>query len=73
LKFPYVVTDAASESLLIIARTKQYRAWTATLSWTDGERTGTKVIDFDGKPFMTSATAHAVEYDDTGEGKWSER
>jgi hypothetical protein len=62
LRFPYQVTRTENESLLIIARTKQYRAWIATLSWTDGDKTGNDVVDFGGTPFRTSSTVNAKSY-----------
>jgi hypothetical protein len=71
LKFPYVVSSSQSESLLIIARTKQYRAWTAALSWTDGEKTGKDIIDFGGKPFKTSAATNTESYSwNYSDGRW---
>jgi hypothetical protein len=62
LKFPYEVTDTESESLLIIGSTKEYAAWTASLLWTDGNKSGVEKIDFKGKPFRTSDSKNATDY-----------
>jgi hypothetical protein len=68
LKFPYQVTDTQSESLLLIGTTEEYAAWTASLSWTDGNKSGVEAIDFDGKPFRTSDFKNAKEYVRVGSG-----
>ena len=62
LKFPYVVTDTESETLLLYAVTTQNVAWTASLSWTDGQRSGTATIDDEGRPFETDSGVNAVHY-----------
>ncbi|GLY99056.1 hypothetical protein Acsp02_63100 [Actinoplanes sp. NBRC 103695] len=69
LVFPYEVSDTDSESLLVIAKTSEYRAWTAVLTWTDGDKSGSEKIDWEGKPFKTSAITNAVGYTET-EGKF---
>ena len=62
LKFPYQVTDTESESLLLIGTTNEYAAWTASLSWTDGNKSGVEKIDYEGEPFRTSDSRNATEY-----------
>jgi hypothetical protein len=69
LQFPYTVTDTDSESLLIIGKTRQYRAWTASISWTDGQSSGTEIIDYQGKPFKTTSHANAQGYIEM-DGAW---
>ncbi len=69
LQFPYVVTDIETETLLLYAETTQNVRWTATLSWTDGERSGTELIDHDGIPFETDAGTNAAHYLRMG-GDW---
>jgi hypothetical protein len=71
MQFPYTVTDTDSESLLIIAKTQQYRAWTAALSWTDGEKSGVEAIDYQGQPFKTTSSANRTGYVDQ-DGQWRE-
>jgi hypothetical protein len=64
LRFPYFVTNKETESLLIMAESKNYVRWTAAMSYTDGERTGELRIDDHGRPFQTGlpgrGSAHYV-------------
>lgn len=56
LQFPYAVSDKETESLLLIAKTGACECrWKALLRWSNGETTGTSVIDYKGKPFHTAS------------------
>jgi hypothetical protein len=57
--FPYTVTNADSENILIVAHTKNYVAWRARLAWTDGQQVGEETIDLHGEPFQTSMPANS--------------
>lgn len=71
LKFPYVVTDTESETLLLYAVTTQNVEWVAALSWTNGERSGVAKIDHDGHPFETDAGTNAIQYTRLG-SEWQQ-
>ncbi|OXM54947.1 hypothetical protein CFP75_02065 [Amycolatopsis alba DSM 44262] len=58
LRFPYTVSDKETESLLLIAKTDACECrWKARLRWSNGETTGSSVLDYKGKPFHTSGSA----------------
>ncbi|MEU5259322.1 hypothetical protein [Amycolatopsis sp. NPDC021455] len=69
LKFPYKVTDKETEPLLIIAKTEKCECrWSAQVSWSFGDRSGSKAIDYQGQPFHTSAEPGRYDshwYDDS--------
>ncbi|MFJ4906807.1 helix-turn-helix domain-containing protein [Streptomyces sp. NPDC093249] len=73
IAFPYTVTAAEPEELLVSARTKGCDCrWYLLLEWSSGGRTGTlRITDEDGLPFRTSGTVGrpVFGYDSPG-GRW---
>ncbi|MER8231894.1 helix-turn-helix transcriptional regulator [Streptomyces sp. NPDC094049] len=73
IAFPYTVTAAEPEELLVSARTKGCDCrWYLLLEWSSGGRTGTlRITDEGGRPFRTSGTVGrpVFGYDSPG-GRW---
>ncbi|MFJ5096602.1 helix-turn-helix domain-containing protein [Streptomyces sp. NPDC088557] len=73
IAFPYTVTAAEPEELLVSARTKGCDCrWYLLLEWSSGGHTGTlRITDEDGLPFRTSGTVGrpVFGYDSPG-GRW---
>lgn len=62
IKFPYTVSLSDTEVFLISAVTAQCDCtWTAELSWASAGRTGTYVIDDEGKPFRTTSISNVIQ------------
>lgn len=58
VRFPYEVSAQDSESFAVRASTTTCDcAWTLQLHWSSGGRTGTTVVDDNGRPFRVTATA----------------
>jgi hypothetical protein len=71
IKFPYLVSESETETLLLIASTHNYVAWRARLSWSNGTTSGTYTVDDDGDPFrVSSSSASTGAYGPNGSGGW---
>ncbi|MGI5482685.1 helix-turn-helix domain-containing protein [Streptomyces lavendofoliae] len=72
VSFPYKVTSADPEELLVSARTAGCDCrWYLELEWSAGGRSGTVRITDGGKPFRTSGTGGRPAYQyDAAEGRW---
>jgi hypothetical protein len=57
LAFPYSISSKDLEALLIIGQTRELVTWTAELTWSDGNSTGSVLLDDDGKPFVTAGSS----------------
>ena len=67
VEFPYRVSATEPEVFVIISQTERHDVtWVAELSWISGEQRGVTVIDNDGTPFRTAASANATPYDFSG-------
>ncbi|MFD5326678.1 helix-turn-helix domain-containing protein [Streptomyces sp. NPDC127092] len=72
VSFPYAVTAAEPEELLVSARTAGCDCrWYLELEWSSEGRSGTvRITDEDGRPFRTSGTTgDTLSYDASG-GRW---
>ncbi|MFP1624367.1 helix-turn-helix domain-containing protein [Streptomyces sp. 5K101] len=72
VSFPYTVSSADPESLLVSGRTSGCDCdWFLELRWSSGERGGTVRIDDGGRPFRTSGVRGLPVHDyDYGPGRW---
>jgi hypothetical protein len=60
IRFPYVVSSSDPETFLINAVAEECDCeWSVELSWQSAGRTGTVVIDDDGRPFRTVSPARS--------------
>lgn len=68
--FPYKVSATEPEVFLISAYTETCDcAWVAELFWTAGDKSGSTIINNNGKPFRTTSTQNAALYNFIGEGE----
>ncbi|MCX4820322.1 helix-turn-helix domain-containing protein [Streptomyces sp. NBC_01142] len=72
VSFPYKVSAADPESLLVLGRTVACDCdWYLELEWSSGDRSGTVRLDNNGQPFRTSGIKDRPVYDyDTGSRRW---
>jgi len=73
LQLPFTLTGGSPPATLeIIARSKQYASWTASLAWTSsGGLSQVETIDSDGIPFRTAGATGVKVYEPKG-GGWQE-
>ncbi|MFJ7065501.1 helix-turn-helix domain-containing protein [Streptomyces sp. NPDC101115] len=72
VSFPYKVTAAEPEELLVFARTADCDCrWYLELEWSSEGRSGTtRITDEEGRPFRISGTAGGTVAYDTAKGRW---
>jgi hypothetical protein len=62
IRFPYRVSLSDAETFVIDVSSKKYDTdWVVDLSWSSSGKTGTLVVDNNGKPFRTSSTVNAQD------------
>lgn len=57
VEFPYEVTSENTETFLLIAHTRGYVEWKLRLNWSDGENSGSLILDNEGSPLRITAPA----------------